>query len=178
MENLPKKTQEEYYIDLSIDEDTEDKTLVEETPIELCNIKSTKAERNLQKKLGSSTAYLSVPPQTTNSSGFRLKTISKERKVTPNFLRSPKQFSVTVKYHYPLIYFPAALENELKELQSFFKIPNRGSGSMVHRGKMVSTIGYRVNFDLETTRCFSRTVVEILDRYGVEILANEIVRIG
>lgn len=164
----------DYYLDLVVDEDPEDN---DNLPIELINIKTTPLQQRLREETGSKTAYIRKEPRNPRISGFRRKRVEREEKVTPSHLRVPKKYAVTIKYHYPLVYFPESLENELKEVQNFFKITSRGSGSTCYRGKMASTLGYRVSFNIEKTRIFARTIVEILDRYGVEIYTHEIIRI-
>lgn len=164
----------DYYLDLIVEEPSE---LVEDEdpPIPLESVKSTPAEKRLKTRVSSDTAYFSIPPSTSKTSGFRIKVPNEiQEKITPP---TPKRFLISIKYHYPLVYFPPSLEEELGEVQEFFSVSTRGSGSVVHSDRMVSVLTYRVNFDIEKTRSFSRIIVGILDRYGVEIITDEIIRI-
>jgi hypothetical protein len=90
---------------------------------------------------------------------------------------SNKQYLITIRYHYPFIIFPENLQKEIKEITDFFRIYAYGSNTVVDAGKLISILNYRVTFDKEKIRFFVRTMVGILDRYGVEIFSSDFVRI-
>lgn len=164
----------DYYLDLIVEEPSE---LVEDedSPILIESAKPILAEERLKTQVSSDTAYLSIPPSTNKNSGVRIKVpVEIQEKIIPP---TPKRFLISINYHYPFVYFPPSLEEELGEIQEFFSVSTRGSGSVVHGDRMVSVLTYRVNFDIEKTRTFSRIIVGILDRYGVEIITDEIIRI-
>jgi len=91
----------------------------------------------------------------------------------------PKQFLIVVHYHYPLVVFPRGLKEELNELEEFFSIRlnQRGEGTLIQGGRLLATMTYRTNMKPVNVLGFRKTLCELLDRYGVEIINYKITRI-
>lgn len=87
-----------------------------------------------------------------------------------------KRFVVIIRYDYPMVVFPVTLLEEMKNIEEFFGISQRGEGSNVHEGRMLATLTYRLNQGPDVVRGFSKTIRELLERYGVEIINYEIAR--
>lgn len=90
----------------------------------------------------------------------------------------PKRFLVLVHYVYPFVVFPEELQDELRELEDFFSIlPNqRGEGTIVQHQRLLATISYRLNVKPHNACGFRKTLCELLERYGVEVIDYKISR--